>query len=93
METTPRRRVEREPNVESLSRTLRRHPSSLELEPIVADLRRDGAVVTEALIAPDVVDAVRGELEPHVASRSPGFRPDLGAASGPRVARTRRIEH
>lgn len=65
--------------MESLSRTLRRHPSSLELEPIVADLRRDGAVVIEGLIAPDVVDAVRGELEPHIASRPPGFRPDLGA--------------
>jgi ectoine hydroxylase-related dioxygenase (phytanoyl-CoA dioxygenase family) len=36
-------------------------------------LRRDGAIIVEGLLAADVVDQLNRDLDPHVATRAPGF--------------------
>ncbi len=51
-------------------------PATAHPEKLADVMRRDGALVIDDLIAPEVVERVDAELEPWVSTRRPGFRQD-----------------
>ena len=57
--------------------TLARISPSEDVEVAARLLRRDGGIIVEGLIAPDVARQIDQELAPHLDQRSPGFRDGL----------------
>jgi ectoine hydroxylase-related dioxygenase (phytanoyl-CoA dioxygenase family) len=74
--------------------TLVHFAADTEIEPLMAALRRDGAVIVDDVIAPDALAALGAELSPYIAATPNGrdsFTGNLTTRTGALVARSAQV--
>ena len=74
--------------------TLAHFAADTEIEPLMAALRRDGAVIVDDVIAPDALAALNAELAPYIAATPNGrdsFTGNLTTRTGALVARSAQV--
>ena len=74
--------------------TLAHFAADIEIEPLMAALRRDGAVIVDDVIAPEALAALGAELAPYVAATPNGrdsFTGNLTTRTGALVARSAQV--
>ena len=74
--------------------TLAHFAADIEIEPLMAALRRDGAVIVDDVIAPEALAALCAELAPYVAATPNGrdsFTGNLTTRTGALVARSAQV--
>ena len=74
--------------------TLAHFAADTEIEPLMAALRRDGAVIVDNVIAPDAIVALNAELAPYIAATPNGrdsFTGNLTTRTGALVARSEEV--